>query len=74
MLYAHHAIEPLMLQSHNTDGLRCISIKANSDNLTQTLVGLEKLIRDYSDYPFDYQFLDDQFDQTYREDDVLVKL
>ena len=49
-------------------------IKVNSDNLTQTLIGLEKLIRDYSDYPFDYQFLDDQFDQTYREDDVLVKL
>ncbi len=60
------AIAPLMVELNSS--FRYISVKVQPEDLPGTLANLEESFQKYSPYPFEYQFLDDKFDQLYRAD------
>jgi putative ABC transport system permease protein len=63
----HLEIAPLMLQMH--DGwFQYIGVKVNPQNLAETITFMEESMRAHSPYPFAYQFLDERFNQLYRND------
>lgn len=62
----HLPIAPLIIGKR--EELRYISVKIGSGDITETLVELQEVAEEYSNYPFDYQFMDDHFDQIYKED------
>ncbi len=63
----HHEIAPLMLQMI-TDYFAFIAVKIDPRHIDETIISLQKDIKKYSDYPFEYVFLDDKFDQLYKAD------
>ena len=67
MYSMHSAIQPLMLRLTN-DGFSYFSLKIRSEQLPKTLSFLEDLFKQHTPFPFEYQFLDDQFDQLYKTD------
>lgn len=62
----HLKIAPLMLpmESYFAE----IAVKVRSEHLEETIASLEKSIKQYSPYPFQYQFLDERFGQLYKAD------
>lgn len=62
----HLPIGPLIIGKR--EELRYISVKVGSGNIAETLGRLEEAAEEFSDYPFDYQFMDDHFNQIYKED------
>lgn len=62
----HIPIAPLMIGKR--ERLRFIAVKIGGGNISETLQRLEKTVKEYSNYPFDYTFMDDHFDQLYKED------
>lgn len=62
----HIPIAPLMIGKRNQ--LRYISVKLGAGNIAETLAHMQKAVEEYSNYPFDYTFIDDHFDQIYKED------
>lgn len=62
----HMPIAPLIIGKR--DRLRYISVKIGGGSIIKTLGHLEEVAEQYSNYPFDYQFMDDHFDQIYKED------
>ncbi len=62
----HMPIAPLIIGKR--EQLRYISIKIGNGNLANTLEHLQQITEEYSNYPFDYQFMDEHFDQIYKED------
>ncbi|MEM9674491.1 MAG: ABC transporter permease [Bacteroidota bacterium] len=69
----HMEIAPLMLEM-SLDYFAFIAIKVRPDNLEGTLAFLEESLGDYSPYPFEYQFLDEQFDRLYQVDTRLGEI
>lgn len=63
----HIAIQPLMIH-YGTSWLSNISLKVSPDDLPETITMLEKTVKRFSPYPFDYKFLDEHFDQLYKAD------
>ncbi len=63
----HLKIEPLMLRLR-PELSRYISIKIKPVNLPQTIAFLEQSFEAQSSFPFEYQFLDERFDQLYKTD------
>lgn len=63
----HMAIEPLMLRLQG-QFFRNISVKVLPEDLPATLAVLEAGMKKYSSYPFEYSFLDEQFDELYKAD------
>lgn len=61
----HLTIEPLIILL-NPDQAGYISAKVRPDNLTETIASLERSMKQFSPYPFEYQFLDEHFDQLYK--------
>jgi len=61
----HMAIEPLMI--HLEDHF-LMSIKVHPENLSRTIASLKDTYQQYTPYPFEYEFLDEKFDQLYKED------
>ena len=62
----HLPIAPLIIGKR--DRLRYISVKIGAGNMAETLGFLQETTEEYSNYPFDYQFMDDHFAQIYKED------
>lgn len=62
----HIPIAPLMIGKR--EQLRFISVKIGGGDISKTLQYLEETVEEYSNYPFDYTFMDDHFDQLYKED------
>ncbi|MEQ9378253.1 MAG: ABC transporter permease [Imperialibacter sp.] len=62
----HLPIAPLMIKV--SDQVNYVSVKVRPDNLQKTISELEKVVSQYTDYPFSYQFFDDHFDQLYKDD------
>jgi len=61
----HNLIAPLILEI-DPEQLYYVSIKINSNNISETLQSIEKNWKKYSpQYPFDYFFLDDNFNNLY---------
>jgi putative ABC transport system permease protein len=62
----HMTIAPLLVELK--ENFRYISIKVRPGDLSETVVSLEETFRKYSFLPFDYEFLDDNFDKLYKAD------
>lgn len=64
----HHKIEPLVFKMF-PDWLRRFYVKIRSDNLSSTIKALEKTWGEMNlGYPFEYRFLDEDFDNLYRSE------
>ncbi|MEM6629296.1 MAG: ABC transporter permease [Bacteroidota bacterium] len=69
----HLTIQPLMLTpDRQYSGF--ISLKVQAEELPKTLDMLEKSLQTYSSYPFEYAFLDEKFDQLYKDEQKLGNL
>jgi len=67
-------INPVMIQVRE-DGLSYAAIKLSTADLPTTLTGLESVWdRFITDLPFQYSFLDDDFDAMYRSEQRLARL
>ena len=68
-------IEPLIfLYSENLGAHYYVRVK-QAASMSEALAGIEKVFKAHSpDYPFEFTFLDEQFEQQYRSDLVLGKL
>ncbi len=64
MYSMHLPILPLMIRGSGNRG-SYISIKIAPNNIPETLAFIEKTFKANSPYPFDYQFLDENFNQLY---------
>ena len=65
-----YKIEPMFLVGAEHWGFRNVSIKINGAQSTQALAFIKsKWASIYPDYPFEYQFLDDHFNEVYKADD-----
>ncbi|MCG8387917.1 MAG: ABC transporter permease [Cytophagales bacterium] len=61
----HHAIQPLMM--HLTgDYSPYLSVKVKPGDLVSAINTLEQTFKSHSPFPFEYQFLEDEFDQLYK--------
>ncbi|MEM7297120.1 MAG: ABC transporter permease [Bacteroidota bacterium] len=62
----HMPIAPLMM------GIReyrpYLSIRVNPENISETIEYMEEVIGPYTSYPFVFQFVDDNFNELYQED------
>lgn len=45
-----------------------ISVKVRPDDLPETIALFEKTVTEFTSYPFEFQFLDDSFDQLYKNE------
>lgn len=63
----HQSVKPLVLTlDQNPTGY--ISAKVRPDDLPSTLALFEQTVQQFTEYPFEYQFLDDSFDALYKRD------
>nr|WP_295870609.1 ABC transporter permease [uncultured Chitinophaga sp.] len=69
----HHIPGPLVLTlDPSLSGY--ISARVRPENLQGTIALFEQVVKRYTAYPFEYQFLDDKFDQLYKKDIRLGKM
>jgi putative ABC transport system permease protein len=70
----HHKIEPLVFKMF-PPWLRRMYVKFRSDNVSATLASLEKAWSEMNlGYPFEYHFLDEDFDDLYKSEARLEKI
>jgi putative ABC transport system permease protein len=73
----HYAIAPLALQLGVEDsnptpwGKLYFSIKINSQDISGTLAFIEKKWKQFSQYPFEFQFIDSSLDEMYKTEQKL---
>lgn len=63
----HMQIMPLIIV-FDPDFMGYISAKVRPENLPGTLALLEQTVKQFTPYPFEYQFLNDRFDQLYKKE------
>ncbi|MCI0693964.1 ABC transporter permease [candidate division KSB1 bacterium] len=69
----HEKVEPLVLYVEPKPSE--LALKVHTDDIASTLASLKKKWEQLSpDYPFDYFFLDEDFDRLYRAEDRLGKI
>ncbi len=69
----HIALESVSFQLLPNDG-RLLSIKFNSDNIQGVITGINKVWKSFSSgYPFNYEFMDEKYDNMYRSEIRLGK-
>jgi putative ABC transport system permease protein len=64
----HLAIQPLMIMPEKIERWGYVTVKVRPENLTETIAFLERTTKKYSEYPFVYQFLDENYDQLYKSE------
>jgi putative ABC transport system permease protein len=70
-----YKIEPMFMVSARHWGFRNISVKINGNNTAAALALIKsKWDSIYPDYPFEYQFLDDHFNEVYKADNQVSKI
>ncbi|SKA44150.1 putative ABC transport system permease protein [Chitinophaga eiseniae] len=69
----HHISGPLVLTLDPTPS-GYISARIRPEDLQGTLALFGQAVKRYTRYPFEYQFLDDKFDQLYKKDTRLGKM
>jgi putative ABC transport system permease protein len=70
----HENISPVVLNIHPF-GYSTISFRVKGENLKETLTHLEKVWKKFNtEWPFEYRFLDDNFDKFYRAEEKLATL
>ena len=67
----HHAIKPLLLFIDDGGRFDYLSVKVAPGSLPQSLDRIEEIVQEASTYPFEYAFLDDQFNQLYASEERL---
>jgi putative ABC transport system permease protein len=71
----HNKIEPLAISTWGSNYLNYMYIRINPGNLTTTMKRVEQAWnRIMPSYPFDYHFVDDDFDKTYRTEERIGTL
>jgi len=64
-----YKIEPMFLVSARHWGFRDVSVRINGNNTTAAIAFIKsKWNSVYPDFPFEYQFLDDHFNEVYKAD------
>ncbi len=63
----HHALEPLVLTLNHTE-TGYISARIRPDDLPATIAAFQRAVSQLTPYPFEYQFLNDSFNQLYKSD------
>ncbi|HYH55375.1 MAG TPA: FtsX-like permease family protein, partial [Anseongella sp.] len=63
----HRSLEPLVL-TLDREAAGYISARVRPQDLPGTIALFERTVRQFTHYPFEYQFLDDSFDQLYKRD------
>ena len=63
----HHTIQPLMMHLMK-DYSSYLSVKIKAGDLASGVTSLEQILKQHSPYPFEYQFLEEEFDKLYKED------
>lgn len=69
----HETIQPLMMRPIS-EFFWYMSLKVQSERLPETIAYLEKSVQAYSSMPFQYQFLDERFDQLYKSEQRLGEM
>ena len=70
-----YKIEPMFLVSARHWGFRDVSVKINGGNTTAAISFIKsKWDSVYPDYPFEYQFLDDHFNEVYKADNQVSQI
>ncbi len=69
-----HKIEPLMIY-YNPNPSSNLNVKVSSENMKETVAYLEsKWIENFPNYPFNYQFFDQEFDEIFAADEFFANL
>ena len=70
-----YKIEPMFMVRARNYGFRDISVKINGSNTAAALAFIKsKWDSVYPDYPFEYQFLDDHFNEVYKADNQVSQI
>ncbi|MCW5911347.1 MAG: ABC transporter permease [Cyclobacteriaceae bacterium] len=67
MFSMHLPIQPLMIRFSEFHG-RFIALKVKPGNIPQTLGFIEQVFKKNSIYPFEYQFMSDEYDKLYNSE------
>lgn len=71
----HFSMAPLMLRYESIEERGVLLLKVNPENLQETIALVDKEIKKISpNYPLEYTFLDDAFDNLYRNELTLGKI
>ncbi|MDB4922412.1 ABC transporter permease [Mucilaginibacter sp.] len=71
----HYKIETLFMLSYKGDGFSTMSVKINGDETSKALDFIKNTWKStVPDIPFEYQFLDDHFNEVYHVDDQVSKI
>jgi putative ABC transport system permease protein len=71
----HYKIETLFMLSYKGDGFSTMSVKINGANTTAALDFIKTTWKSVEpEIPFEYQFLDDHFNEVYQVDDQVSKI
>jgi putative ABC transport system permease protein len=70
-----YKIEPMFMVSAHQWNFRNISVKINASNTAAAIAFIKsKWDSIYPDYPFEYQFLDDHFNEVYKADNQVSQI
>lgn len=69
-------MQPLMLTAltRTNNWFRYVSIKIKPDHIAETITQLEASFKKVSTYPFQYQFLEDNYNQLYKSEEKLGEI
>jgi len=69
----HHGIEPMIFET--MEDFHSLTLRLKKENLDQTMMLIEEKWLEFEpDHPFEYFFLDDHFDRTYKTEINLGKI
>ncbi len=69
-----HKIEPLIMR-YNPDPLGTLSIRIQAGNIPETIAAIQSAWEKINpSHPFEYSFIDDEFEQLYRSDQGFAQL
>ncbi|QTN39651.1 ABC transporter permease [Cryomorphaceae bacterium] len=70
----HNPIEPMVFRYHPGNS-RLLAVKIQSDDLASGMKSVEKVWDNMSGgYPFDYEFVDEEFDALYRSEERMLTI
>ena len=71
----HEPIKPIIMDVKEYEYFGVVLIRTEPGKTKEALTGLEKIYKDINpNYPFDYQFLDQEYAKLYRSEQVIAKL
>jgi len=71
----HYKIETMFMFNQREWGFNTLSVKVNGKKAKEAIAFIQSVWKKYSPYrPFDYQFLDDHFEEMYLADTQITKI